>query len=300
MRRFLTLLLVLFVMPSVAFAQARKPVVAVVNIEDLANTGRADSLSAMIETAIASTGKFRLMERQRMGHLVGEQARARGGMVTSNSPRRTGGFEGVDYLIYGTITSVSAKQKQDIGATLLSGFLSGNRASAQSCSRTVGTLAVDIKITDADSGEIKYVTRINQQQTSAATCGEDGKIDSAALIRAAADRVAAGLVTSIYPIQVAAVEGDGSVILNYGEGTLELGQLLSVYSKGTQIRDPASGEVIGNNETKLGLVRVSEVSNRISHAIPVTTFASSMPVGSILRQASDSDIQAASNSKKRK
>ena len=53
-------------------------------------------------------------------------------------------------------------------------------------------------------------------------------------------------------------------------------------------------------QTEPPLVRISEVSNRISHAIPVTLFASAVPVGSILRQASQLDIQAANSSKKRK
>src|SRR5690242_19776819 len=101
--------------PTAAMAQAAKPPVAVVSIQDLTNSGRADTLSTMIETAIAQTGRFRLIERQQISQLLGEQVRAKGGVVTTNMPGKVGGIEGVDYLIYGTITSVSGKRKADVG-----------------------------------------------------------------------------------------------------------------------------------------------------------------------------------------
>jgi curli biogenesis system outer membrane secretion channel CsgG len=83
-------------------------------VEDLANTGQAATFSTMIETAIASTNHFRVVERERLGRLLGEQGRARAGIVTSrNVPHaRVGGFEGVDYLIYGTITSIQVSGRE--------------------------------------------------------------------------------------------------------------------------------------------------------------------------------------------
>ena len=283
--------------PALASAQAGKPTVAVVRIDDLTHSNQADTLSAMIESAIAGTGKFRMIERQQMGKLVGEQARAKGGMVTTNAPGRVGGFEGIDYLIYGTITSISAKKADNIGSTMLAGFM-GNKGA--SCTNTSATLALDIKITDTDTGEIKYVTHIDETQKAASSCSGQSNIDSALLIRSAAAKVASGLVTSIYPIQVAAVQGDGQLMLNYGEGAVQPGAIMAVYSKGAVIRDPSSGEVIGSNESKLGLVRITEIVGRMSKAMPATAFAAPIPVGSIVRPASTDDIRALVKPAKRK
>lgn len=283
-----------------ALAQSGKPTVAVVEIDDLAGTQQADQFTAMIESAIAGSGKFRLMERERMGKLVGEQTRARGGMVTTNNPRRIGGFEGVDYLIYGSITSISAKAKADVGATLLTGLLSGRNASSQTCSNTVATLGVDIKITDADSGEIKYSTHIDEQQKSGSSCGGSGQIDASALLRSAADRVASGLVTAIYPIQVASIQGDGTLVLNYGEGALDAGNILAVFSKGEPIRDPASGEIIGNDETRLGYIRITEVTPRLSKAAPLQQFVFPAQIGAIVRPASAAEVAALTKPKKKR
>ena len=274
--------------PGVAAAQSAKPVVAVVRIDDLTRSGQAQNLTAMIESAIAGTGRFRLMERERMGQLTGEQARARGGMVTTNTPGRVGGFEGVDYLVYGTITSLSAKSGADAAGNLLHGLLGNKNAG---CNERATTLALDIKITDTDTGEIRYVTRLDETQTTSA-CGSAAQTDATALLRTAAEKIATGLVTKIWPMQVAAVGADGSVVLNYGEGTVAAGQMMMLYAKGQEIRDPATGDVLDVETTPLGLFKVAAVNGRTSRAQPASAFSAGIPVGALARLASKDEIRA--------
>jgi hypothetical protein len=162
------------------------------------------------------------------------------------------------------------------------------------------TISVDIKITDAGSGEVKYVTRINDTQKSTTACGANGQIDAGALLRSAAEKVATGLVTAIYPIQIAAVQSDGTIVLNYGEGTLQSGEVLGVYAKGNAIIDPATGEAIGNDEQKLGFIRVVDVTGRISRAVAYVPFTASPPVGSIARPATQADLQILGNTRKKR
>lgn len=284
--------------PLTAQAQSTKPIVAIYKMDDVANTGQADTFSRMLETAITNTSKFRVIERERLDKLLGEQARAKGGLVTTNKPGRIGGFEGVDYLIYGSITTLSLAKKNDFGATLLANFANSN-ANA-SCANVIVTLGIDIKITDADTGEVKYVTRVDEKQKGVAVCDGSAPIDSAALMRAAADKVATGLVTTIYPIQIAAVQPDGTVILNYGEGSVLPGTIMSVFSKGQAIIDPATGEKIGDNETQLGFLQVTAVTGRISKAVVYGPFPSAPPVGSIVRPATPVELDALKRKGKRK
>ncbi len=277
---------------SAAAAQESRPTVGVYRMDDVAQSGRGEALSAMIESAIVSTNKFRVIEREQMSRINVEDARVRGGQVTSNSGRRRAqAVEGVDYLIYGTITALSGEARSDIGSSLLAGVLSGSSNRNTNCGRMRVTLALDIRIVDFDSGEIKYVDRINETGQSGAQCGGTAQFDPTPLFRTAADRIAGGLVTTIYPIQVAAVTGDGTFVLNYGEGTLTLRQMMTIFQRGEPILDPATGEVIDNNETPLGLICVSEVLPRSARATALTTFATQPPVGSHLRPSSDTDRQ---------
>jgi hypothetical protein len=119
-------------------------------------------------------------------------------------------------------------------------------------------------------------------------------------LRAAAERVATGLVTAIYPIQIAAVQGDGTMVLNYGEGTVQAGQVLGLFTKGQVIIDPATGEPLGNDEQRIGFIRVTEVTGRMSKAVAHTPFPATPAVGSIARFASASDLSALSGDKKKK
>jgi curli biogenesis system outer membrane secretion channel CsgG len=275
-----------------AYAQSQQPIVGIYEMTDLADTGKTDTFSTMIETAIAGSGKFRVMERSRMNDLLSEQGKARSGLVTTNTPDRTGGFEGVDYLIYGTITSISASSSSDFGSSLLSGLVGGRNAS--SCNKSNVRLEADIKITDANTGEVRYVTRISELQKGATVCGGPGDIDLSLLFRTAADKIATGLVTTIYPIQVAAVQSDGVVVLNYGEGSIVPETYMSVYEQGEEIRDPATGEVIATNEIYLGTLYITEVQTRFSRAVMAMGFENAAPhIGAVVREASEDEADDA-------
>lgn len=301
---FAAALAVLFCLSPSAQAQQAppqgKPIVAIYQMDDLAETGKADMFSRMIETTIASTGKFRVIERERLGKLLGEQSRARSGLVTTNRPGRVGGFEGADYLIYGSITSVSVGRKANIGMSLLGGLVGGRNDAAPQCSNAVVTLSIDIKITDADSGEVKYVSRIDETQKSAAVCNGTPQIDHALLFRSAADKIATALVTTIFPIQIAAVQGDGTIILNYGEGAVTLGKTMGVFSKGQAIIDPATGERIGDDEQLIGLIQITDVTARFSKATATAGFAEPPTVGSIVRLATPNDINRFKQQRRRR
>lgn len=292
MKLFRSILAALFCvgLPTAAAAQD-KPIVAIYQMDDLANTGQSETFSAMIETAIAQSGKFRVMERSRLNELLKEQGKAKGGLVTSNTPGKIGGFEGVDYLIYGSITGLSVQRKADIGTALLGGLL-GNGKGTSNCTSGNVTLGADIKITDANTGEVRYVTRINEVQKAGTACGNQAaQIDATGLLRAAADNVATGLVTAIYPIQIAGVQPDGVIVLNYGQGAVTEGSYMVAFQQGDPIVDPATGEVIATNEFALGVLQIIDVQSRFSKAKAVGGFAQPAEVGAIVRDADEDDLK---------
>lgn len=300
MRKFFVALMAIFVLPAAALAQQGKPIVAIYQMDDIARSGQADTFSRMLETAITTTNKFRVIERERLGKLVGEQARANSGLVTTNRPGRIGGFEGADFLIYGSITTVSVTRKNDAGAAFVANLFNGNNTSRNtSCSNAVATVGIDIKITDADTGEVRYANRVDETQKSGASCSGDAQVDASLLLRAAAERIAGALVMTIYPMQLAAVQSDGTLVINYGQGSVMVGQTMGVFTKGESIKDPATGEVIGNDERLLGLIQVTDVQARFSKAAAVSPFASAPPTGSIVRLATANDLAQFKKAKRR-
>jgi curli biogenesis system outer membrane secretion channel CsgG len=296
--------------------QVRKPIVSIDDIQDLANTGQAAVLREMIETTIVNTGKFRIMERnaQGMGVLLGEQQRAKAGLVTSNTPGKVGGFEGVDFKVYGTITTGGASTTRDVGASTamraggrviqsfgggLFGAVGGTMVANSNCSQSAASLAIDIRITDASTGELKYAKHVTQTNYGGTTCGTQSQVDIPGLMRSASQRISMGLVTIMYPVKVVDSEDDGQILLNYGEGLLAPGDVFALYDQGKAIVDPDTGAVLGHKETLLGLVQVSEVTPKYSKAKAVTAFAASPPVGTIAREATPEQLHSISTDKRR-
>ncbi|MGV3579257.1 CsgG/HfaB family protein [Brevundimonas sp.] len=269
-----------------AKAQGR-PVVAVYEMRDQANSGHADALSTMVQTAISDTNKFRVMERN-FGVLSREQESGNRGLVTTNTPGRSGGFEGADYLVYGTITSISTRQANDMGGTFgraLLGSALGVPQSSGNCAIAIATIAVDIRIVDQRTGEIRYTDQLNEEGRSGSTCASGEGIDLSTLFRTIANKVASGLVMEIFPIQVAAVQPDGTIVLNYGEGTLFNGAVLTLFSQGESIIDPATGEELTDEGHALGQIRVTEVTSRFSRALPIAALTSTPVAGTVARLA---------------
>lgn len=297
-------------------AQVRKPIVSVDDIKDMANTGQAQVLREMIETTVVNTGKFRIMERgaQGTGVLLSEQQGAKAGLYTSNKPGKIGGFEGVDFKVYGTITTAGASTQVDasatagrqVGGALMGAMFGGqfgeaiNRSMQAPCTVSSASLAIDVRITDANTGELKYAKQITQAGQGATTCGGSSQVDLNGLLRSAAQTVSLGLVTTMYPVKIVDVGDDGQVMLNYGEGLLVPGEVFAVFQQGKEIIDPDTNAVLGRSETLLGLVRITEVLPKMSKAAMVTSFAAPPPTGAVAREATNEQLsRLAANTKKR-
>lgn len=299
-RVMLAIFAVLGLVAPAAAQENNKPVVGIAQMEDLTSLAQAENFIAMIETAIIGSGKFRIIERKRLATLLKEQGLGKSGMVTTNTKKKTGGFEGVDYLIYGTITSISAINKSNMGDNMLRGLLGGNRSQQAECYNTRVRMEADIRITDTNTGEVRYATRISQEQESASVCGGGTQIDSAGLLRASADSIATGLVTTIFPIQVAAIQGDGTVILNYGAGALEIGDFLMIYGEATEIPDPSGTGTIKIDGEKIGAIQVTDVQTAFSRAAQVTPFAVPLSVGTVARPVEPAVVKAMQKLPKKK
>jgi len=272
---------------------AGQPIVAVAQIDDNAGSGQSKTLTQMMLTAIAATQKFRVMERGQLDVLVQEQQRAKSGLVTSRNGGKVGGFQGADYLIYGTITTLSATKKSDFGATFGMALLSGDKQQQTNCYGGEVTLSLDIRITDGETGQIKYVKRLDEKKKAGTICGEGvPQVNATELFRSAADKVATGLVTTVYPMKVANAQSDGTLMLNYGEGSVKLNDLVAIFRTGEAVIDPDTGKQLGSSEQRIGVVQITDVQSSFSKARPAAGFETPAQARDIARMATDDDLSA--------
>lgn len=69
-------------------------------------------------------------------------------------------------------------------------------------------------------------------------------MNAAELFRSAADKVAAGLVTTVYPINVANAQPDGTLMINYREGTLKVGDYVTVFRASSFLTTRSAGGAV--------------------------------------------------------
>ena len=245
-----------------------KPVIGIAEFTTSVRGLNTDGIQSAVENSLAKTRKFTIMERARLATLLKERGLAMGGISTGNATR--GGFSGVDYAVYGSVSNASLQEN--------------NMIFFHNC---VGTLTVNVKVVDVNTGEVRYSDSMTSSKDLGSSTSPDIppcrgiSIDNADFGGAMADGIANKLTMSIFPVKIARITDGGDIYLNYGEGTLSANQLLKVAIMGEGFVDPDTGEKIGADEKIVGIVQVSEA--RVSYSIAHTVIASEqVAVGNIL------------------
>ena len=315
-----TLVIVLSLTLSAAATAANKPVVAIGGIDVSAqniscegwdrshydcNQDLAEGFRRMLETSIIKAGKMDVMERGQLTQILEEQGLAATGLTTAGGG--LGGLTGVDYLVIGSVTRFGATEdKTSISTSSGVGSLLGRRGrqaagDGLSTSKVSVSMGVDLKVTDVSSGRIVVADEVSGtvETGSAFSVGgvqqSSGSADPFADVqRVVATRIAEAIVTSRIPVKVIGVQGDGQLVLNYGDVFFGVGDVLAAYSVGESFVDPDTGEVLGSDEQLIGQVEVVSTTAKLSRARPLDeqTYAA----GTVLRRIPK---EAAASSSKR-
>lgn len=228
------------------FAQSAKPVIAVAEIISNIQDFNTNSIQTSLENAFVKTNKYTIMERTRLAELMKEQGLTMAGIATGEA--KLGGFSGVDYLVIGSVSNITVGAK--------------NLLIVLNCE---ATLTLNIRTVDTKTGEIRF----SETVTTTATVGTSATdSDPCAGITLAsinvmgedtADGLAGKMTMNIFPIKVARVTENGEIYLNYGEGTLARGSVLSLKTIGEGFLDPDTGEILGAEETTNSVIVVNDV-----------------------------------------
>ena len=241
------------------------------------NQDLAEGFRAMLETAITKTGKMDVMERMRLDSVLQEQGLSEVGLTTSGGG--LGGLTGVDYYVYGTVTRFGAKESGSSvgGRTGVGGLVNRRTRGALGggvSQRNVETeMGVDLKVTEVATGHIVVADSVSSsvKQGSAISVGGIRKAEAsgdpfADVQQVVAAKIAEAIVTSRIPIKVIQVQADGTLILNYGDVFFGPGDRLAAFSVGESFVDPDTGEVLGSEETEIGVIEITRAEPRFSRA----------------------------------
>ncbi len=226
----------------------------------------------MFVTELVKSGSYRVIEREQLQAIMAEKHLALSGDLDPKTAMKVGKLLGVEYIITGALTELGA-QKTSVSTPWIGGLPSTN------IGVTKMQCAIDARAFSVNTGEIVWADSAREESTSSKVfvAGAGGGVDDQRkldlMVRPVVGKLAASLSAkhlsssgmggkgdaSGVAGKIAKVEG-GTFYLNVGsEAGVKEGDEFNVFRMGEAIKDPDSGEVLGQNETKVGRVRVEKI-----------------------------------------
>jgi len=233
------------------------------------------NLSIMLESALFDTGRFVLVEREKLGNIIAEQDLATSGRTAKASKvAKTGLLRPARYLATGAITVAEENQSGGFGGISLAHVnLGGSKGSAQITiiaklvDTTTGQI-VNKKTIKGKAGRIGFNVGLNVKgvgadfggfaKTPLAEAGQDCINQAAVFFAKEIEKI---------PFDAAVVKSSwGKVYINRGsKHGIEVGKTFTMREEGEVLTDPDSGAIIGNEQGKeLGKLKVTSVQEEVS------------------------------------
>lgn len=145
--------------PSVADGESAKPVLAVLKFQDETGAmpfqgGIGRVVTNMLASELAARDAFTVVERRKLRAVLEEQDLAESGLLAPGDGAKIGALTGAQYLVMGTITAF----EPDVETKVSGGGLF-RRARVEQTNRGA-YLALDLRVVDTTSGEVRYARTI--------------------------------------------------------------------------------------------------------------------------------------------
>lgn len=242
--------------------------------------------SDILTTELIKTGKFSVMERDKLASIMKEQDMGASGRFDPTTAARIGKIIGVEYIITGAVTEYGQ-----------SGGGGGGRGVHV---RKKGYHAtVDVRMVNATTGEIVFADTGSASKSSMSVRvfgiggGESFNEKKATEVMRIAIKEVAAKITSAPlksgdkksvaggPVLIADVDGN-TITLNKGSNAgLKAGQKVTIARKGKVIKDPETGKILKIKYKQVGTIKLTEVEE--SYAEGTITSGSGFQVGDVVK-----------------
>jgi hypothetical protein len=154
---------------------------------------------------------------------------------------------GADYMVIAALKDFNVQETAQ------------QRVTGRVVSRISAPVGIDVRVIDIATGQIKF----------AQTYTHPGRLPPGMNLSQYASDIGADIgqviSTAIYPIAVVAVTGS-EVTLNQGGDTVQVGRVYRVVSLGQNLIDPHTKESLGQEESEVGRVEITAVTDRTANA----------------------------------
>ena len=146
-----------------AFAES-KPVLAVNDFKNETAAGwwyggAGRDLADMLTNELAGTGKFKMVEREKLAAVLDEQDLADSGRVAKKTGAKIGKLTGAQYIVTGALSAFEENTKGTGGGLSFRGISVGGK-------KEDAYLAIDLRVIDTTTGEIEFTRTVEARASS--------------------------------------------------------------------------------------------------------------------------------------
>jgi len=272
-----------------------RKMIAVVEFDDKTDHSRwhwtgpdpGSGMSDMLTTALVQSGKFMVLEREQIHHVLSEQDFGQSGRVTDETAPKLGKLLGVAAVVYGSVSEFGYLASETGGSKGLLGV---------GVSKTTARVSIDVRMIDTTTGEILLADTASDEKsqhglklrTEDFSFGHKGKFDQTLVGKATRESIEE-LVEKItetleeVPWVGRVVKASGpKIYLNAGQTTgVEAGMEFNVYRPGEELIDPATGLSLGAEEELIGRIAAADIKEKYSICTVVS--GSGFDAGDVVR-----------------
>lgn len=229
------------------------------------------ALEDKLNVCLTQTRKFTMLDRKYDTEIETELGRLSAGNASPDDMARLGQKLGTDYLVVGEVTF------NDVVAPAVNPYT--GRAVP-----TANLLFAEVtyRVLLAPTGQLKWADVVKID--AAAFAAGDLASFVSATAEAAACAISDGMMSNILPFEVVGHTASGQLVIGEGGKSLKVGEFLTVFALGEEVKDTRTGEVLDVIEDVVGTVQIVRVSAKTSCAQVVEGDAKKMVVGSRLRR----------------
>lgn len=239
------------------------------------------NMGVMLESGLMDTGRFVLVERDKLDVVLEEQElQARGLTAQTENVAQAQKLRPARYVATGALVEVEGNESGVGGGFSVSGVrIGGNHAKAQ--------VTIIAKLIDTTTGEIVSKQRIigragrtglNLGLTKGKFSGDIGGFLKTPIGEAIQDSVNQACLFFAKEMQDIPADAsvvtvkDGNVIINRGSAhNFMPGVILTMTEKGEDLIDPDTGEILEKAEGReIGRIRVNKVSEKVSYCTVIS------------------------------
>jgi len=227
-----------------------------------------DAAADVFVTAMLESGRFSLIERQKVDEILLEQDLGATGRITPQTAARIGKMLGADLILTGSISEFSIRRTGGGIGRISVGVTTGKvRLQARLVNTTSGEIMVAADESNSKNLVGARIKSLNFKQDFDYGLAHD-------VMHPAVEKAVVKIVEQAQAIPAAAhsgrvikVEGD-KVWINLGTSSgAKVGDTFTVVRKGEELIDPDTGQSLGAEQENIGVVEITEVRAKYSIAV---------------------------------